>query len=111
MSIAAMSVRWLCRKLRQVGEGTLGRHGMYLPTVAWQVSPYALSCKHLEVSVQAVFLIARSLKSIVIDRSLVRRPAASARRRRDGWPAAAPPQALRAMTAPPLPPSPRQNRH
>jgi hypothetical protein len=26
MSIAAMSVRWLCRKLRQVGEGTLGRH-------------------------------------------------------------------------------------
>jgi hypothetical protein len=35
MSIAAMSVRWLCRKLRQVGEGTLGRHGMYLPTVAW----------------------------------------------------------------------------
>jgi hypothetical protein len=21
-----MSVRWLCRKLRQVGEGTLGRH-------------------------------------------------------------------------------------
>jgi hypothetical protein len=30
MSIAAMSVRWLCRKLRQVGEGTLGRHGMYL---------------------------------------------------------------------------------
>ena len=26
-----MSVRWLCRKLRQVGEGTLGRHGMYLP--------------------------------------------------------------------------------
>ena len=35
MSIAAMSVRWLCRKLRQVGEGTLGRHGRYLPTVAW----------------------------------------------------------------------------
>jgi hypothetical protein len=24
--IAAMSVRWLCRKLRLVGEGTLGRH-------------------------------------------------------------------------------------
>jgi hypothetical protein len=23
----ASSVRWLCRKLRQVGEGTLGRHG------------------------------------------------------------------------------------
>jgi hypothetical protein len=35
MSIAAMSVKWLCRKLRQVGEGTLGRHGMYRPTVAW----------------------------------------------------------------------------
>jgi len=34
MSIAAMSVSRLCRKLRQVGEGTLRRHGMYLPTVA-----------------------------------------------------------------------------
>jgi hypothetical protein len=31
MSIAAMSVRWLRKKLRQVGEGTLGRHGRYLP--------------------------------------------------------------------------------
>src|SRR6185295_13511627 len=35
MSIAAMSVTWLCRKLRQVGEGALGRHRRYLPTVAW----------------------------------------------------------------------------
>jgi hypothetical protein len=34
MSIDAMSVRWLSRKLRQGGEGTLGRHGSYLPTVA-----------------------------------------------------------------------------
>ena len=43
MSIAAMSVRWLCRKLRQVGEGTLGRHGRYLPTVAWLTSMPRLS--------------------------------------------------------------------
>src|SRR5205809_4514303 len=35
MSIAARSGRWLRRKLRQVGEGTLGRHGIHLPTVAW----------------------------------------------------------------------------
>ena len=28
-----MSVRWLCRKLRQVGEGTLGRHGTKLDLV------------------------------------------------------------------------------
>jgi hypothetical protein len=33
MSIAAMSARWLCRKLRQLGERTQGRHGRYLPTV------------------------------------------------------------------------------
>ena len=26
---------WLCRNERQVGEGALGRHGRYLPTVAW----------------------------------------------------------------------------
>lgn len=26
-----MSVRWLCRKLRQVGEGSLGRHGRHPP--------------------------------------------------------------------------------
>jgi hypothetical protein len=37
MSIAAMSGRWLRRKLRHVGEGTLGRHGIYLPTVAWLI--------------------------------------------------------------------------
>src|ERR1700736_3997098 len=43
MSIAAMSVRWFCRKLRQVGEGSLGRHGMYLPTVAWLTSMPSLS--------------------------------------------------------------------
>src|SRR3979411_2299438 len=36
MSIAAMSVRWLWRKLRQVGEGLWA--GMYLPTVAWLTS-------------------------------------------------------------------------
>jgi hypothetical protein len=30
MSIAAMSVSRLCRKLRHIGEGTLRRHGMYL---------------------------------------------------------------------------------
>ena len=29
-----MSVMWSCRNERQVGEGTLGRHGMCLPTVA-----------------------------------------------------------------------------
>ena len=34
MSIASVSVTWLCRKLRQVGEGVLGRRGRYLPTVA-----------------------------------------------------------------------------
>ena len=43
MSIAAMSGRWLCRKLRQVGEGTLGRHGMYRPTVAWLILIPSLS--------------------------------------------------------------------
>ena len=43
MSIAAMSVRWLCRKLRQVGEGTLGRHGRDMPTVAWLTSMPSLS--------------------------------------------------------------------
>jgi hypothetical protein len=32
MSTAAMSV--VCRKLREVGEGSLGREGMFLPTVA-----------------------------------------------------------------------------
>src|SRR5260370_19847908 len=37
MSIAAMSGRWLRRKLRQVGEGTLGRHGIHRPTVAWLI--------------------------------------------------------------------------
>ena len=42
-SPAAMSVSWLCRKLRQVGEGTLGRHGRYLPTVAWLTSMPSLS--------------------------------------------------------------------
>jgi hypothetical protein len=31
---SAMSVMWVRRKLRQVGEGSFGRHGMYLPTVA-----------------------------------------------------------------------------
>src|ERR1700737_892260 len=35
MSTATMSVMWFYRKVRQVGEGTLGRHGRYLPTVAW----------------------------------------------------------------------------
>src|SRR2546427_10251156 len=43
MSIAAMSGRWLRRKLRQVGEGTLGRHGIQRPTVAWLISMPSLS--------------------------------------------------------------------
>ena len=34
---------WLRRKLRQVREGALGRHGMYLPTVAWLTSMPSLS--------------------------------------------------------------------
>ena len=34
MSAAAMSVTWFCRMLRQVGEGSFRRHGIYLPTVA-----------------------------------------------------------------------------
>jgi hypothetical protein len=38
ISIAAMSVRWLCRKLRQVDEESLGRHRRYCPTVAWLTS-------------------------------------------------------------------------
>ena len=37
MSIAAMSGRWLRRKVRQVGEGTLGRHGIHRRTVAWLI--------------------------------------------------------------------------
>jgi hypothetical protein len=32
ISIGTVSVSWLCRKLRQVGEGVLGRRGGYLPT-------------------------------------------------------------------------------
>jgi hypothetical protein len=32
MSIAAVSARWLCGKLREVGEGVLGRRGRYLPS-------------------------------------------------------------------------------
>src|ERR1700730_1856577 len=43
MSTATMSVMWFCRKVRQVGEGYLGRHGMYLPTVAWLTSTPSLS--------------------------------------------------------------------
>jgi hypothetical protein len=43
MSIAARSGRWLRRKLRQVGEGTLGRHGIHLPTVAWLILMPSLS--------------------------------------------------------------------
>jgi hypothetical protein len=43
MSIAAMSGRWLRRKLRQVGEGTLGRHGIHRPTVAWLILMPSLS--------------------------------------------------------------------
>jgi hypothetical protein len=35
MSIAAMSGRWSRRKVRQFGEGTLGRQGIHRPTVAW----------------------------------------------------------------------------
>jgi hypothetical protein len=38
-----MSVMWFCRKARQVGEGTFGRHGMYLPTVAWLTAIPSLS--------------------------------------------------------------------
>jgi hypothetical protein len=43
MSIAAMSGRWLRRKVRQVGEGTLGRHGIQRPTVAWLILMPSLS--------------------------------------------------------------------
>src|SRR3982074_1133292 len=43
MSIAARSGRWLRRELRQVGEGTLGRHGIHLPTVAWLILMPSLS--------------------------------------------------------------------
>jgi hypothetical protein len=43
MSIATVSVRWLCRKLRQIGEGVLGPHGGYIPTVAWLTSMPSLS--------------------------------------------------------------------
>jgi len=43
MSIAAMSGSWLCRKLRQVGEGTLGRQGVQRPTVAWLILIPSLS--------------------------------------------------------------------
>src|SRR5258707_3124910 len=43
MSIAERSGRWLRRKLRQVGEGTLGRHGIHLPTVAWLILMPSLS--------------------------------------------------------------------
>jgi hypothetical protein len=43
MSIAAMSGRWLRRKLRQVGEGTLGRQGIQRPTVAWLILMPSLS--------------------------------------------------------------------
>ena len=32
-----MSGRWFRRKLRQVGEGALGRHGIHRPTVAWLI--------------------------------------------------------------------------
>src|ERR1700730_1359946 len=46
MSTATMSVMWFCRKVRQVGEGTLGRHGRYLPTVAWLTSIPSLSSSH-----------------------------------------------------------------
>jgi hypothetical protein len=35
ISSATMSRMWLCRKARQVGEGTLGRRSMHLPTVAF----------------------------------------------------------------------------
>ena len=43
MSTAAISRMWLCRNERQVGEGTLGRYGMYLPTVAWHTAMPSLS--------------------------------------------------------------------
>jgi len=43
MSIAAMAGRWLRRKLRQVGEGTLGRQGIQRPTVAWLILMPSLS--------------------------------------------------------------------
>ena len=43
MSTATVSPMWLRRKLRQVGEGTAGRHGMYLPTVAWLTTIPSLS--------------------------------------------------------------------
>ncbi len=43
MSMAAVSCLWLCRNERQVGEGALGRHGRYLPTVAWLTSMPSLS--------------------------------------------------------------------
>src|SRR6185295_9698794 len=45
-TIVAMSIdvgQVLCRKLRQVGEGTLGRRGRYFPTVAWLTSTPSLS--------------------------------------------------------------------
>src|SRR6266536_2556394 len=35
--------RLATRKLRHVGEGTLGRHGIYLPTVAWLILMPSLS--------------------------------------------------------------------
>ena len=43
MSTAAMTVIWFRRKLRQVGEGALGRRGKCLPTVAWLTSMPSLS--------------------------------------------------------------------
>src|SRR5262245_3308324 len=43
MSIAVMSGRWFRRKLRQVGEGALGRHGIDRPTAAWLISIPSLS--------------------------------------------------------------------
>jgi hypothetical protein len=43
MSTAAILCMWLRRKLRQVGEGALGRQGMYLPTVAWLTSIQSVS--------------------------------------------------------------------
>jgi hypothetical protein len=37
------SQQWFCRNERQAGEGTLGRHGICLPTVAWLTSIPSLS--------------------------------------------------------------------
>ena len=43
MSTAAVLCRWLCRNERHVAEGIFGRHGRYLPTVAWLMSKPSLS--------------------------------------------------------------------